>query len=205
MRTIAIAIAAGTLVAADAVLLVGVAAARRGTPDARLDLTERELLLQERPEVNSAATLTLVWRNPGAMSWLTAEKLDELGVRSPRNGPKPVFAVLGLISETKQEGSRLAIVDAGLVPAGLRERYPERDRYAIVPAIARRNRDARQAGHEGWIGIEPQYVYVPRAYLNVFSGLEGSRAPVGTPRYSATLCFSSSGDLWMCGARRDGK
>lgn len=63
MRAIAIVIAAGTLIAADAVLLVRVAAVRHGTPDARLELTERELWLRERPEANSAAEVAHARRN----------------------------------------------------------------------------------------------------------------------------------------------
>lgn len=127
---------------------------------------------------------------------MTAQKFDELGLRSPRSGTKPVFAVLGFMADLGEPGTRLAIVDAGLAPAGLRARYPDRTRYAIVPAVARRYDSPKQAGHAGSISIEPRYVYVPREYVGVFTGLEGSPAPVSEPRYSATLCFSSTGDLW---------
>jgi hypothetical protein len=209
MKRIAIAGAAGILLLADAVLLMGVALNRRGGPEATLQLTERELTLPRRTEENSALSLMLQWRDrtfrqPG-LEWLGPAKLQELGfdTQAERPASKPALAVLELQAEAGEGESRLKVVDAGLDRAGLRNRYPDRSRHAITHGFIRTFPDWRvqPPGIRGWLELTPSRIYVPPEYLPVFRALPPSNLPVAHPRYQVSLCFGSRSEAWICGAR----
>ncbi|MCC6860834.1 MAG: DUF4824 family protein [Bryobacterales bacterium] len=209
MKRAALAGAAGILILADALLLLGVAGNRRGEPQATLELSEKELTLPHRNEENSALSLALQWRERGfrepGSTWLGPEKLQELGFNPQAVRPvsKSVLAVMELEAEGAEEGSRLKAVDAGLDRAALRSRYPDRGRYAIMHGVVRAFRNARpEPGIRGWLTITPSRVYVPPEYLAVFRGLPATNYPVTRPRYQVSLCFGRRSVAWICGARR---
>jgi hypothetical protein len=203
---------AGILLAADAVLLIGVAA-NRSSALGTLQVSERELTLPARAEENSALTLSLQWRDsvgrfPFATEWLDAAKLADLGfdVHSERPAAKLVFAVLELRPEAPEGTSRLLVIDAGLDPAPLRARYSDGRRYAVTRAVVRIVRDRRsgQAAARGWLSVLLNSIYVPTEYLPVFRGLPATTFPIQEPRYEAALCYGRAGEPWLCGAQRTG-
>ncbi len=187
MRRRLLTLAAGILLVADAVLLTGVAAARRGEPESQLRLTERELTLPQRDEENSALALRLNW---WGRERLDASTLSALGfdIASPRPAAKAVYAVLELTP------AGLVRADAGLAPVALRARYPDRHRYAIAAAVA------RVPGN--FLAPASPTIYVPPQFMHVFRGLSRTNPPVTDPRYEVTLCYDRNGDPWMCGASR---
>lgn len=193
--------AAGVLVAADAALLLGVARARRGEPEARLLLTERELALPPRNEENSALSLRLNWwggRVRPRDETLDAARLAALGfdTSSRRPAARRVYVVLELRPEAPEGFIRLARVDAGRDARLLRERYPDRQRYAIAAGVARMWWNSRLGSPGGIVTPATSEVYVPPEYMRVFTGL----TPPG--RYEVALCYDRNGDPWICGAQR---
>lgn len=89
-------LAAVLILVANVVVLAGVAANRHGEPDARLNLSERELRLPYSPgRDNSGLALQLIWRTLGTdrddgqsgnwhpPAWLTNGKMMELGFDPP--------------------------------------------------------------------------------------------------------------------------
>ncbi len=194
MRRIAIGIAAAIMIIADAFIVLGAMSARHGTPDAVLQLSERELRMPPRTEKNAALFLDFYWQAPDAARWLTMTKLDELGAQSARSGLRQTFAALELRPDVPGDGTRLTVIDAALDAATLRARYPDRNRYAILPAMVRQNTrpQRQQFGGPGWVIVERRLVYVPPKYFNV---LRAARS------YEVTLCLNDNGDLWICGAR----
>lgn len=197
MRLRLLALAAGILLVADAVLLTGVAAARRGAPEAELRLTGRELMLPPvRSEENSALVVWLNWRGepygPRAEPLDTA-KLAALGfdTSSRRPAAKSVYMVLELRPDAPEGQSRLARVDAGRDAALLRGRYPDRRRYAIAAAVARTWWNPRTPPR-GSLALASPAVYVPPEYMPVFR----------QPGYQVSLCYDRNGDPWICGAGR---
>jgi hypothetical protein len=119
---------------ANVVVLAGVAANRRGEPDARLVLTQRELRLPYAYDRdNSGLALELIWRTLGTdqdgdqsgnwqpPAWLTSAKMAELGFDPPvliavpagdrswrRPTSREVFVVLELDGEPFKEAVRRA-------------------------------------------------------------------------------------------------
>lgn len=202
MRPRLLALAAGVLLVADAVLLLGVAAARRGAPAAQLRLTERELTLPQRDEENSALALRLNWWDaPDHYKLpkpLDAAKLAALGfdTASHRPAAKGVYVVLELTPTGLVRG------DAGLDPALLRARYPDPRRYAIAAAVARMWWNRWEGTPGGFLAPASAMVYVPPDYMHVFRGLPRTGFPVTEPRYDVSLCYDRNGDPWICGASR---
>ena len=198
MRPRLLALAAGILLVADAVLLLRVAAARRGAPEAELRLSERELTLPDRDEENSALALRLNWWGPLRNETLDAAKLAALGfdTASHRPAAKAVYVVLELTP------TALVRADAGRDPALLRARYPDRRRYAIAAAVARMWGNRRPGTEGGFLAPASASVYVPPQYMHVFRGLTRTTFPVTDPRYDVSLCYDRNGDPWICGASR---
>ncbi|MEE8183931.1 MAG: DUF4824 family protein, partial [Acidobacteriota bacterium] len=71
------------VVAANAVILSGVAYNRSGEPDSAIHLTERELSVSRSGEENSGISLSLRWAVQGywldGPGWFGREKLEEIG------------------------------------------------------------------------------------------------------------------------------
>ncbi len=101
----------------------------------------------------------------------------------------------------EQDNSRLFAVDAGLNLAGLRARYPDRGRYAIVRALVRPQVIAgksKLAGYIDRIGIDE--IHVPREYHATFEG--GPRRTHGAPAkqsFEASVAFGQRLEPWLLG------
>ncbi len=159
--------AAGWIVAANALVLFHVRQNRAAPAQALVELTERELRLEERGEDESAIFLRLAFdgsamrgavdrqKDPG---WFDVAKLRELGyeiesaaLKKPEEArlysvpSKEVFVVLDSAppppsdsaSPDKPGPAHLSAIDAGLEPALLRSRHPDTRRYIIVRAVVR--------------------------------------------------------------------
>lgn len=146
-------LALAVLLAANIVVLAGVAANRRGEPEATLVLTERELQLPYRTHrENSGLALQLVWRtlpreaegdgysyDSRSPAWLDAGKLQELGFdpedyvsdqtkagRYKEPIPREVLIVLEYDGEAHREAIRRA--EAALAADEARWRVKSDDR-----------------------------------------------------------------------------
>ncbi len=127
-----------------------------------LPLSERELVLQERPGDSTVALLEVSWRagtDPGGRrpEWLNQAKLAELGFdcRVPlatpearqhyrRLGPRPVWLALTLLEPSstnpppaRAASTRLTVVDAHRDAMALRRRFPDPTTHVVVPGIVR--------------------------------------------------------------------
>lgn len=151
-----------TLIAAAALVLIADGFAflhayrnRTGPGDAAVILTENELVWLPNSD-DSGVLLTLrTWQDMGPTPLIGRDALAHLGFdvsRDPaeskasefyyRQGPRRVWAVLELSESAPidpdgkpvADASRLAYIEAGLSPAPLRGRYPDRGRYLILPA-----------------------------------------------------------------------
>ena len=163
MKTLFLTLALGTLLFANALALLRARQNRSGTPASTIDLTERELWLEELGEENSARFLQLEWVSARRLGhkyedgpgWFDAAKLRELGypidldalaeATASRVAALPTmdaFAVLEYGREGGLQGqpapalhSRLFGVDVGHDPKKLREKYPDADRYVILHCL----------------------------------------------------------------------
>ncbi len=252
-------VAAGTLVAANLLILGGVMRNRAGNPDAVVRLSERELVswgdqsLGAEPFLNLRVQWTMATRPDGG-PWFDRAKLESLGNtalpaaddtaahRQWRRGSRPGYAVLELAGPawerwltTKQARSdsamafdtvtnpghvhggasravgeratRLMAVDFGLDPAALRQQYPERSQYLILPAtyqmgITPARRDSlgnltARAQVEGDIGqLLPGTVHVPRPLRDSLLGL-GAAMRDSTTRFELTLKVGKQWEVWV--------
>lgn len=129
-----------------------------------MELTERELHLEDVALESTVCVLRLKWnvlrtgeREDGPVVWLNAVKLSELGFNCglPLASPnarnhyssmpaRPVFLALEYEGEgwrkagaSSKGDSRLWIVDAARDPRQLRARYPGAQRYAIARGLVR--------------------------------------------------------------------
>jgi hypothetical protein len=146
-------LALAVLLAANIVVLAGVAANRRGEPESKLLLTERELQLPyQTHRENSGLALQLIWRtlpreaegdgsyyDSRSPAWLDAGRLDELGFDPEEYGgdqmadgrfkepiPREVLVVLEYEGEAHREAIRRA--EAALAADAARWRAKSDDR-----------------------------------------------------------------------------
>lgn len=105
------------------------------------------------------------------------------------------------VADMEQSESRLVVIDAGLDPEGLRERYPDRNQYAIVEAQL----SLSVLGHDesvvhSRIGrLRPERVYVPRPYhaaLEAATGFE-RRRQADPPRYQVEVRWGRRLEPWV--------
>jgi hypothetical protein len=154
-------LAAGlALVVANGVILLNVARNRAGNPDAVIRLTERELrsYVTQAEGAEEMLELRLTWEpaaGPGtATTWFDRGRLEALGVTglpladdttwTPHccQTLRPAYAVLELAgpawerraAAAEARATRLMAVDIGPDPWALRQRYPDRSIYLILPA-----------------------------------------------------------------------
>jgi hypothetical protein len=254
-------VAAAIVLVTSVATLVFVRQNRTGSPDATLQLTERELRLAPRGNDETAVMLWLTWRSAqdtGGMRgypWLDRAKLESLGFdcrvppgsdearryyRSARAMARDAYAVLEYRPdevptlsdvEPAMAGStspgrplepaalarlpRLVAVDAGLDPAALRARYPDRTRFLITQAIVRLlYLDARTAGGSPLLtgdfgALLPQQIAVPREHAALLANLQASqreddafRRLTPDPRYQVTLRYGRNLEPWVAGVRK---
>ena len=117
------------------------------------------------------------------------------------------FARTELLHE-QRGGSRLFLIDAGLDRAALRDRYPDRRRYAIVrgsvkPQVVGPDSIARLEGQVMELAV-PR-INVPRQFRAAFDSVQQMRGPrgqVGTSPFSATIAFGRRLEPWITSAAR---
>jgi hypothetical protein len=164
MRRILLAAAAGIVLAASGWALVQAARNRSEPRGGSLELTERELGLEEVAAESTATVLRLNWdvlrtgdKEYGPAMLLDAAKLSELGFdcRLPLSQPgarrhynsmppRPVYLAMEYEGETWRKAStirkvktRLWAVDAALDPRRLRQQYPDPQHYIICRGLVR--------------------------------------------------------------------
>lgn len=156
--------AAGVVLVASGWGLVQVSRNRSERRGGRIELTERELGLEEIAAESTATVLRLNWDVPragdkehGPAAWVDAAKLSELGfdcsmpLSKPSAHshyasmpPRPVFLAMEYEGEawrnasaTRKVKSRLWAVDAALDPHRLRQQYPDSQHYIICRGLVR--------------------------------------------------------------------
>ena len=164
MRRGLLATAAGIVLIANGWGLLSASRNQSEPPGGSLELTERELRLEDAALESTATVLRLNWRvlstdkdKQGTVAWLNVAKLAELGFdcgvpvssASARNHyssmpARPVFLALEFEGDAWQKAgaptsaeTRLFVVDAAREAHRLRERYPNRQRYIICRGILR--------------------------------------------------------------------
>lgn len=111
------------------------------------------------------------------------------------------------LERLQQGASRLVAIDASREADALHERYPDRNRYAVMPARVRMHR-VRRPGSEQSFELQgrietllPQRVHVPhRFHATLLHATEEGRALDGSPpRYRVRLAFGRSDVPWVIG------
>lgn len=165
MRRVFLVFALGVLLLANALALLSAWQNRSGTAAATIELTERELWLEEMDEENSARFLQLEWggtarrlghKYEDGAGWFNAAKLRELGYpidpipfdegSAPRVAALPTMEAFAVLEYDPEEKllqpstnaafrSRLYAVDAGRDASALRGKYPDVSRYLILRCL----------------------------------------------------------------------
>jgi len=232
------------LVAATFGWILGQAAWNRGAgPLGSLELTERELALPSfKLDEGTALALEIVlagdrpaWQRPSLdeppspYPWLDRDKLRALGFDVSVDPDRPeadrfyggalrrrVLLALEMTADGAEPmRSRLAVVDAALDAAELRQRGPGAGDRVIVPGLVR-VRVGRPAGQApalaGQIALEVPFVLVPRRLHVTLDPLRSRESPedfwrrvrageagppASEPRYRAVLAFGRLGAPWL--------
>jgi hypothetical protein len=177
----------------------------------------------------------------GPPDWLTADKLAELGIdcRLPltsanarhhysTQAPVPAFLVLEYEGEAWKAATnaaalkpdtasrtRLFVVDAARDPERLRQKYPDRGRWAIARGVVRpffQDRNLRDGTPlpaprlGGWIEVIPGQVFVPHPHSGVLQTLRGrddqaERATDAEPRFAVTVAWGARAEPWVRAVR----
>jgi hypothetical protein len=235
------------VLAADAFVLAKAAYNRFGAPTAAIELTERELRLMRPQHESTFLFLRLAWEpawgrfkfedGPG---WFDQTKLKELGYdcRLPLTDPsapahyratqsREVLAVLEFngvapagAGESRSTVSRLEAVDAGRDFAVLRKKYPDAQRFLIVPAVValryqqRWDPNTRATSGPAYLrGVVTELlageISVPHSQRRVFEALDGASdkyfaTPDGRergPRFAAVLYYGRNHEPWIGACR----
>lgn len=108
------------------------------------------------------------------------------------------------LRQLRDEDSRLFLVDAGLDAQELRQRYPKRDQYIIVPGQAKIRWNSRRTAGEprfySWISIERDEIFVPLEFSAAFAGLvqQAQARKDGRPlQFQARLAFGQKLEPWI--------
>lgn len=120
---------------------------------------------------------------------------------------RQVEAAEAALERLRVAESRLIVVDAARAPEVLRERYPDRRRYAIVQALVRmhavsRPDDTEQPQLRGRVdALLPGRVYVPRRFHSPLREASDERrnAYDAPPRYRVVLNFGRRAEPWVAG------
>jgi hypothetical protein len=102
------------------------------------------------------------------------------------------------LERRERSASRLFAVDAGVDPAALRRRYPDRGHYAIVPAVFELRADATEIS--GVISrVLVDRIHVSRGQVGSLDGM-GPASDGGEtegPRYTVSLRFGRRHEPWI--------
>jgi len=208
-------VAAAIVILTNAIALVAVARNRAGKPVETIELTQRELPAGFHLKEDTGISLRLSWNgssfNGNSYAWLDRPKLEALGfdmAAAVRNKalPRPAFVVFEYNGPAWEEWrrnykghlasaqSRLIPIDADKSPASLLQKYPDRQKYLIVPCVIRAFANPNDDGYgpppERFFAavseILPQNIHVPPPARG-FAG----------PSYSVTLAYGHRFEPWV--------
>jgi hypothetical protein len=163
------------VVAADAVVLLGVARNRTGDAESIVEMTGRELIVEALGEEGTGVALrpalgAMDWRHRNRDEWLIQTRIEDLGYSSPRGRQRPPprkayvaleYPAVGPRVVQEATASRLLPVGVGLDPIALRRRFPDRNRFIIAACVVR----PVQFGQEWklhWSGVR---LLIPRVHV----------------------------------------
>jgi len=169
------------------------------TPEGRRYMTRleaREVLLVL--ELDGPAWQTMLART---REWARRElEHAALDARAGKADGTDADQVRRTLEREERNASRLFAIDAGLDAAALRERYPDRTRYAIVRGRIKPTVDTSAGGKRvtGYIeGLEVSWVNVPRRFHPALAERDASFTPGRTPRYAVTVAFGRRFEPWV--------
>ena len=205
MRRIGLLIAAGLVVVANGMALLGVARNRASVLQ-RIELTERELPLAFEDKEDTGVDLRIeVGPQTDHDRVFTDKKLAELGLdpRLPRavfvaceyDGPAWEHFLAGRHKGSGENGrwiegeSHLVIVDAALSPDALRARYGKDPKHVIFRAAVAPNRR---------VSVLPGGVHVPLPLANSLHGIAPrDLSKDWTPRYTVRIAIGRNYEPWV--------
>jgi hypothetical protein len=152
-------------------------------------------------QIARQAWAVLEYDGPAYRKWVARrdQEIEELEATAPN--PEQVEERRRTLEDQKLTSSRLFVVDAGIDPASLRERYPDRRRFIILPAVI----DIRfpaiptDAGNgepvrpRGNIRVLTRQIHVSLPHVSFFDELTST--PV--PRYRVTLNVGRRYEPWV--------
>lgn len=109
-------------------------------------------------------------------------------------------------------GSRLFVIDAGNDPAALRQQYPDRARFLILPALVQvyhfgspNSAQARESSLRGSVELLISEIHVPHRFHKLFDARRhknafGAALSLGTengPRYQVSLRAGKRYEPWV--------
>lgn len=104
------------------------------------------------------------------------------------------------LKREEQDNSRLFAVDAGLNQAGLRAKYPDRNRYAIVGAQVRPWSSGAQGKIAGYIdSISIDAINVPFKHRAMFERRVAVAQPSVRQGFEASVAFGQRLEPWLLG------
>jgi hypothetical protein len=211
MRRWGLLLPVAAVLAANLFVLGGVAMNRAGQPEARVELTERELHLVPLGDENTGLAMRLIVTRPGfphKQGWLNRAKLAELGLDPPdpsaqahHPGVLSKEAFVAIDCQANQPQSRLVAVDVARDADVLRQRYPDRQRFIVTRGwLGPRWRDGRRTGVV--LDLLVSDIHVPLPYSRILSGLAMTPNQGDfEPRYKVALCYGKNYQPWICDCR----
>lgn len=201
----------GVVFVANLFVLTRVATNRSGSPEARLELTERELHLDLPGDENTGLVLRLIARHIGFDDpWPDRSKLAELGFDTRLDPGDPSArsryirvpakqAFVALEYRVGEAEERLIAVDVARDADTLRQRYPDSQRFIVTGCVVR-PRFGKDRQPAGYIELLVSEVHVPLPYSRTLSGLTKTPEDAGNfkPRYKVTLCYGRNYEPWIC-------
>ena len=222
MKKSGLLLAAAIVIVSNAIVLIGVARNRAGTPVESIQVTQRELPtgFHEKEDTGVSLRLTTIqyFIQPEQTSWLDQSKLESLGfgtaaaLRDPKHPPlpRPAFIVLEYsgpawddwlrraqhapyFTATQAEvQSRLVAIDAGKSPEPLLQKYSDRQKYLIVRGVIRAYVNIKPDGNR----IEGSVSELLPQNIHVDPSLASAFAK--TP-YTVTLAYGQRFEPWVLG------
>lgn len=129
------------------------------------------------------------------------------GLESGETNRKQVEAAEAALERFETAESRLVVIDAGEEASSLRQRYPDRERYAVMRALVHMHATSRPGQESepvvrGRVGrLLPGRVHVPRRFHAPLrrSTDETRNAYDAPPRYRAVVKFGRRAEPWLAG------
>lgn len=205
MKFAGLMVAAAVVIAANAAALLSAARNRAGTPDAVVELTERELWLEYQNEENSGIAVRLSYslNYASPTAWIEPDAALGFGTGAPdRQLPRHAYVAFeydgpawrkfsdGRKAEEIYGASHLFPIEAARTGDELRRRHPDRNSVLILPCAI----DAR-----GYIRrVLTGSISVPPRYHPLFAAV---KSRTGRPRYALTLAVGVHYEPYVAGAR----